>query len=178
MFRAVEDTQPESWSLERQSQFIRSSVLQHELTQTLMGGPYGIKWAVMLLVRAYWSLKQLNGRHRPDYAARNRINVADALSIVRDDVSWLTAEIQRSRETLARAHAVAQTRRYTVIEPQSPEILRAEPAEEVEPLVGSSSSRGSGQLMGLTISLRRIPPRRRHHGRSSKKKARQLHVGM
>jgi hypothetical protein len=50
------------YSMQTFSTWLCLGILNHRLTSTLMGGPYGLKWAVLILLRAYYCLQI--GRHK------------------------------------------------------------------------------------------------------------------
>jgi hypothetical protein len=82
------------YSMSTFSKWLRSGVLNHRPTNTLMGGPYGVKWAVLILLRAF-SCLQAGGRKRKA-AARGYLDPEEELLAVQSDVSWLCAELESS----------------------------------------------------------------------------------
>jgi hypothetical protein len=51
------------YSMQTFSKWLCSGVLNHQPTSMLMGGPYGLKWAVLILLQAYHCLP-LGGQKR------------------------------------------------------------------------------------------------------------------
>lgn len=49
------------------SHWARSGVLHHSLSGTVFAGDYGIKWAVLLLFSAYWTMRELDEGRTPPY---------------------------------------------------------------------------------------------------------------
>ncbi|KAG8734501.1 hypothetical protein FRC10_011693, partial [Ceratobasidium sp. 414] len=47
------------------SHFVRSDTYEHEPTSTLMGGPYAIKWLILVVIRTEISWQKLNSREAP-----------------------------------------------------------------------------------------------------------------
>jgi hypothetical protein len=76
------------------STWLRSGILSHRLTKTLFSGPYGLKWAVLILLCVYSSL-QVGGRKRKA-AARGSLDVDNELAAVEADVNWLCDELESS----------------------------------------------------------------------------------
>ncbi|KAF8594268.1 hypothetical protein BDV93DRAFT_515921 [Ceratobasidium sp. AG-I] len=74
--------------------WLNSGVLHHRATRTLMGGPYGIKWAFLLLARAYWSHMAILAGLRPEYPVRS-LSVEDT-SILIQCSHWLCEQITQS----------------------------------------------------------------------------------
>jgi hypothetical protein len=76
------------------SKWLRSGVLNHRPTSTLMGGPYRLKWAVLILLRAYHFLS-LGGRKRKA-VARGSLDSEVELRTVQSDILWLCQEVESS----------------------------------------------------------------------------------
>lgn len=120
--------------MSKQTEFLRSGLFQHELTKTILGGAYGVKWAALLLVRSYWSIRSLMDGIEPPYAIehdkRNAPrNYEEELRVVIADILWLHAELSRSSEILDRARAIATKRNYTNLTLPEPIFERVEPAD-------------------------------------------------
>jgi hypothetical protein len=82
------------YSMQSFSKWLRSGILNHRLTSMLMGGPYGLKWAVLILLRAYYCL-QLGGCKRKA-VARGTLDPDVELETVQSDISWLCQELESS----------------------------------------------------------------------------------
>jgi hypothetical protein len=57
----------EDFSMHAFSEWLRSSVLDHAPTTTLLGGPFGLKWPVLHLTHTFWTLAQLRDGERPPH---------------------------------------------------------------------------------------------------------------
>ncbi|KDN41562.1 hypothetical protein RSAG8_07363, partial [Rhizoctonia solani AG-8 WAC10335] len=66
------------------------------LTGTLYGGPYGIRWMVLLLIRSFWTLSMVDNAEAPDkpsYVRSDAFTPHD-LEHVLLDIDYLTEEMQ------------------------------------------------------------------------------------
>lgn len=116
----------------KQSEFLRSGIFHHELTSTLLGGPMGIKWAALLLVRFFWSLRTLvHGGDPPCPSDIERDYKAD-LRVVELDIEWLHTELKDSIGGLTRARKAAPTRLISDIAAVPPWIKRVELPEPTQ----------------------------------------------
>jgi hypothetical protein len=78
------------------SDWLHAGTLLHPPTKTLLGGPYGLKWPVLHLLRAHWML--LNVHNGGPYGRRTKAghDVAEQLQIVNSDILWLLGQLQES----------------------------------------------------------------------------------
>jgi hypothetical protein len=78
------------------SHWLRGGTILHPPTQTLLGGPYGLKWPVLHLVRAHWTL--VNVQNSGPYGRRTKAgnDVAENLQIVNSDILWLLGHLRES----------------------------------------------------------------------------------
>lgn len=95
------------WSIQTLSRWLRSGIWVHKLTGTLFGGPYGLKWAVLLITRALWCLSELQEGRPVSRAPPARHNVREDLQVVRSDILWLAAELDRSCKLLGQMRKTA-----------------------------------------------------------------------
>lgn len=86
----------QDWSVSALSRWVQSGIWLHKPTETLFGGPYGFKWAVLLLTRALWSLNELEEGRPCPHPPPLHDNVAGDIQIVRSDILWLSAELDKS----------------------------------------------------------------------------------
>jgi hypothetical protein len=82
------------YSMQTFSKWLRSGVLNHRPTSTLMGGLYGLKWAVLILLQAYHFLS-LGGCKRKA-VARGSLDSKVELRTVQSDILWLCQEVESS----------------------------------------------------------------------------------
>lgn len=121
-----------------------------------MGGPNGVKWAALLLVRSYWSLQSLiDGAALPYTLKAGKKGATrrhdSELRVVIDDIEWLREELFRSSEILDRARAIAETRQYTNLTLPDPIFHRVEPSGS--PSVGLTSAHVEYYCQRCTLSL-------------------------
>jgi hypothetical protein len=65
-------------------------------SNTILGGPFGLKWPVLQLTRAYWTLIQLSNGVLPPYRMRVNVDIPADLQVVRSDILWLSLRIESS----------------------------------------------------------------------------------
>jgi hypothetical protein len=82
------------YSMQTFSKWLCSGILNHWLTSTLMGGPYGLKWAVLILLRTYYCLQM--GGCKWKAVARGSLDPEKELDTVQADISWLCQEVESS----------------------------------------------------------------------------------
>jgi hypothetical protein len=72
------------------SDWLQAGTMLHPPTETLLGGPYGLKWPVLHLLRAHWTL--VNIQNGGPYGRRNKAgnNMGEALQIVNTCTSPLS----------------------------------------------------------------------------------------
>jgi hypothetical protein len=78
------------------SHWLRAGTILHLPTEILLGGPYGLKWPVLHLVRTHWTLVNLH--NGGPYGRRTKAghDVAEALQIVNSDILWLLGHLRES----------------------------------------------------------------------------------
>lgn len=90
----------DSGSMARFAVWLRAGIIFHALTRTLLGGPWGVKWPVLLLCRAFWTYLLLNGGERPDWAEDDVSMRQSEVDIVLELAVWLTNEMHISTRRL------------------------------------------------------------------------------
>lgn len=90
----------ERWSMGAVSQWLRSGIWVHRPTNTLFGGPYGFKWAVLLLLKAHWSINELQHGRKGLFTAPSRAVLDAEMQIVESDILWLSDLLDSSCTTL------------------------------------------------------------------------------
>jgi hypothetical protein len=85
----------EDYSMRAFSEWLHSGVLDHAPTTTILGGPYGLKWPVLHLTCAFWTLSQLGDREQPPHRTRILVDTASELQIVNSDIMWLVARLEQ-----------------------------------------------------------------------------------
>jgi hypothetical protein len=88
--------QADQYSMRAFSTWLRSGILDHTPSNTLLGGPFGLKWAVLQLTRAYWTLVQLRDGVLPPHRTRVNVDIQAELQVVRSDILWLSSRIESS----------------------------------------------------------------------------------
>jgi hypothetical protein len=86
----------DQYSMQTFSTWLWSSILDHTPSNTLLGRPFGLKWPVLQLTRAYWTLVQLRDGVLPPYRIRLNIDIQGDLQVVRSDILWLSSQIESS----------------------------------------------------------------------------------
>jgi hypothetical protein len=78
------------------STWLQSGILDHTPSNTLLGGPFGLKWPVIQLTRMYWTLVQLRDGVLPPHRTRVAVDIQADLQVVRSDILWLSSRIESS----------------------------------------------------------------------------------
>jgi hypothetical protein len=83
------------------SDWLRAGTVIHPPTGTLLGGPYGLKWPVLHLLRAHWTL--VNIQNGAPYGRRTKTGykVGEELQIVNSDILWLLGNLRESAVKLS-----------------------------------------------------------------------------
>lgn len=85
------------YSMAKLSQWLRSGILHHKPSGTLMGGPYGWKWALLLLLRMRKGLLTQKGKRKASgsrkESERERYTEKE-LQILDADLEWLISEVE------------------------------------------------------------------------------------
>jgi hypothetical protein len=83
------------------SNWLRAGTILHRPTETLLGGPYGLKWPVLHLLRTHWTL--VNFQNGGPYGRRTKAghDVAVELQIVNSDILWLLGHLHESAVKLS-----------------------------------------------------------------------------
>jgi hypothetical protein len=136
-FDDVSTEQRVEWSMTALSETLRAGLLHHELTQTCLGGPFGIKWGALLLLCAQWCFQQMRASRRPPQVTQLPVDVKAKANIVAQEVDWLVGEIESSMQMLTQAHAKQVNRAWTTVLIDMPPFERAQPADEEGETVGN-----------------------------------------
>jgi hypothetical protein len=83
--------QSDQYSMRTFSTWLRSGILDHTPSNTLLGGSFGLKWPVLQLTHAYWTLVQLRDGVLPPYRTRINVDIQGDLQVVRGDILWLSS---------------------------------------------------------------------------------------
>jgi hypothetical protein len=84
------------YSMRTFSTWLRSGILDHTPSNTILGGPFGLKWPVLQLTCAYWTLIQLNHSVLPPYWTCVNVDIPSDLQVVRSNILWLLSRIESS----------------------------------------------------------------------------------
>jgi hypothetical protein len=88
--------QSDQYSMRTFSTWLRSGILNHMPSNTLLGGPFGLKWPVLQLTHAYWTLVQLRDSVLPPYRIHLNIDIQGDLQVVWSDILWPLSRIESS----------------------------------------------------------------------------------
>lgn len=89
------------------SGWLRSGVLVHPLTRTVLGGPWGVKWPALVLIRAYWTATRLDLGELPPNVPQEVSITDQERSLVTREAVWLTRHIEDSIGTLQAMYEAA-----------------------------------------------------------------------
>jgi hypothetical protein len=117
------------------SSSLRGGMFHHELTETCLGGPFGVKWVAMALLRAYWCFQQLCSGRLPPGVAELNVDIEAEGDIVLQDVDWLLAEIQMSAKMLNHARVRRTDREWSTMLIDMPQFQRYSPLRDRTPSV-------------------------------------------
>ncbi|KAG8726581.1 hypothetical protein FRC10_006954, partial [Ceratobasidium sp. 414] len=78
------------------STMLHLETLDHQLSQTLLGGPYALKWIVLQLVRYYYTIRMLEEGEQPPYRAKYRPDIQGTRNRIEHDIDHLTRRIEQS----------------------------------------------------------------------------------
>lgn len=81
-------------------EWLQSGPFHHKLTGTIMGGPFGLKWAILLLARAHWSDQSARKGSCPEYQVRS-LSVSES-ECISEAALWLVEQMQASVWTMQR----------------------------------------------------------------------------
>jgi hypothetical protein len=83
------------------SDWLHAGTVLHPPTETLLGGPYGLKWPVLHLLRAHWTL--VNLQNGGPYGRRTKAgyDIGEVLQIVNSDILWLLGHLRDSAVKLS-----------------------------------------------------------------------------
>jgi hypothetical protein len=95
--------QRQEWSMGTLARTLRAGLVHHKPTQTCLGGPFGVKWGALMLLRAHWCFQQLRAGRCPPTVTQLSFNVKDEAEIVLGEVDWLLSEIESSSSMLSYA---------------------------------------------------------------------------
>jgi hypothetical protein len=88
--------QANQYSMRTFSTWLRSGILDHTPSNTLLGGPFGLKWPVLQLTHAYWTLVQLRDGGLPPHRTQINVDIQGDLQVVLSDILWLSSRIKSS----------------------------------------------------------------------------------
>lgn len=88
-------------SAHRISTWLRSSCFVHPITDTIFGGPYGIKWAVLVLIRMHCTMAALAQNQRHPYRKRYRPS-RHQTALLEADTRWILEALLNSVGTIDR----------------------------------------------------------------------------
>lgn len=114
-----------SLSLVRFSAWLRSGIFMHILTDTLLSGDKGVKWAVLQLARAKWTSLELKAGRMPGWAAKPPVMRAADERLIDEDARWLANALQRSTQRVNNFQNIRNTLPPIERDPL-PEFKRAE----------------------------------------------------
>lgn len=84
---------PSSLSMQQFAIWLRSGILFHALTKTVLAGPWGIKWPVLVLICAYWTGSQLDAGVQPSDLA-NEVDMSPCeRDLVLREARWLLDQL-------------------------------------------------------------------------------------
>lgn len=75
---------------------LTSGLVQHRPTSTLLGGPYGLKWPVLVVARAFRCMTELDAGRKPGYELPHYTVPADERAAVQEAGVWLINAITHS----------------------------------------------------------------------------------
>ncbi|KAF8599482.1 hypothetical protein BDV93DRAFT_560283 [Ceratobasidium sp. AG-I] len=91
-------------SFRRFAEWLHSGIILHPLTRTLMGGPFGIKWPVLIIAHTQWTLTQLAEGYVPDWADTSPELLDEEIVIIEQEIQWIKNDLIRSTKTLSAYH--------------------------------------------------------------------------
>lgn len=89
-------------SMARFGQWLHSGIMTHTLTRTLLGGPLGVKWPVLILARAYWTGQRLKAGWVPAWANEPIEMAQEEFEVIEQEAIWLMNELQSSTKLLSK----------------------------------------------------------------------------
>jgi hypothetical protein len=126
---------PHEWSMTMLSGSLRGGMFHHELTETCLGGAFGVKWAALALLRAHWCFQQMRSGRLPPQVTELSVDVDVEAEIVMQDVDWLIREIETSVRMLHHARERRIDRAWTTVLIDMPQFRRAGTLSEHSPSV-------------------------------------------
>lgn len=87
--------------------WLRSGLLVHPLTRTVLAGPWGVKWPALVLICAYWTGQQLElGEQPPEVTEEVQMSQSERDIVIRETI-WLTGHIRQSIDALQTMYEAA-----------------------------------------------------------------------
>ncbi|KAG8694681.1 hypothetical protein FRC08_008322 [Ceratobasidium sp. 394] len=78
------------------SALVRSGLLDHVPSQTLLAGPYALKWIIYQLIRYYYTIRMLEQGESPPSRSKWRPDTTATRNMIEQDIDFLSRRIEHS----------------------------------------------------------------------------------